>query len=142
MNLWLVKSHFSYRMSQVLQIRMIFMAIKDWSNAERPREKLLEQGASSLSDAELLALFLRTGTVNKSAVDIGRDLIKQFGSLRCLLEAPTEQVLAQEGIGEAKYSLLQASLELGRRYLAQSLAEKELLTSPQMVKSFLRGAIS
>ncbi|HMY81504.1 MAG TPA: JAB domain-containing protein, partial [Agitococcus sp.] len=106
------------------------MAIKDWPNAERPREKLLEQGASSLSDAELLALFLRTGTVNKSAVDIGRDLIKQFGSLRCLLEAPTEQVLAQEGIGEAKYSLLQASLELGRRYLAQSLAEKELLTSP------------
>ena len=75
MNLWLVKSHFSYRMSQVLQIRMIFMAIKDWPNAERPREKLLEQGASSLSDAELLALFLRTGTVNKSAVDIGRDLI-------------------------------------------------------------------
>ena len=141
MNLWLVKSHFSYRMSQVLPIRMIFMAIKDWPNAERPREKLLEQGASSLSDAELLALFLRTGTVNKSAVDIGRDLIKQFGSLRCLLEAPTEQVLAQEGIGEAKYSLLQASLELGRRYLAQSLAEKELLTSPQMVKSFLRAQL-
>lgn len=115
------------------------MAIKDWPNAERPREKLLNRGAEVLSDAELLALFLRTGTVNKTAVDIGRDLIKQFGSLRQLLEAPTEHVLAQEGIGSAKYALLQASLELGRRYLAQSLLEKELLTSPQMVKSFLRA---
>lgn len=117
------------------------MAIRDWPTAERPREKLLQRGAEYLSDAELLAVFLRTGTVNKTAVDIGRDLIKHFGSLRHLLESPSEKVLAEEGIGPAKYALLMASVELGRRHLAQSLGEKELLTNPQMVKSFLRARL-
>lgn len=117
------------------------MAIKDWPTQERPREKLLQQGVEALSDAELLAVFLRTGTVNKTAVDIGRDLVAHFGSLRQLLEAPAEQVLAQEGIGSAKYALLMACLELGRRHLAQSLADKELLTSPHMVKTFLRAQL-
>jgi DNA repair protein RadC len=117
------------------------MAITDWPSAERPREKLLQRGAEYLSDAELLAVFLRTGTANKTAVDIGRDLIKHFGSLRHVLESSSEQVLAQEGIGPAKYALLMASLELGRRHLAQSLGEKELLTNPQMVKSFLRARL-
>ena len=105
------------------------MSISDWPMAERPREKLLQRGAEYLSDAELLAVFLRTGTINKTAVDIGRDLIKHFGSLRHLLESSPEKVLAQEGIGPAKYALLMASLELGRRHLAQSLDDKELLTT-------------
>lgn len=117
------------------------MAIKDWPTDERPREKLLQRGAEILSDAELLAVFLRTGTVNKTAVDIGRDLVRVFGSLRQLLEAPADAVLAQEGIGTAKYALLMASLELGRRHLAQSLDEKELLTNPHMVKAFLRAKL-
>lgn len=117
------------------------MSIKDWPTDDRPREKLLQRGAEFLSDAELLAVFLRTGTINKSAVDIGRDLVSSFGSLRQLLDAPPASVLAQEGIGNAKYALLMASLELGRRHLAQSLAEKELLTNPQMVKNFLRAKL-
>lgn len=117
------------------------MAIKDWPTDDRPREKLLQRGADVLSDAELLAVFLRTGTPNKTAVDIGRDLMRGFGSLRQLLDAPAEAVLAQEGIGTAKYALLMASLELGRRHLAQSLTEKELLTNPQMVKNFLRAKL-
>lgn len=69
------------------------MAIKDWPTQERPREKLLQQGVEALSDAELLAVFLRTGTVNKTAVDIGRDLVAHFGSLRQLLEAPTVKIV-------------------------------------------------
>lgn len=117
------------------------MPITDWPTDERPREKLLHRGADFLSDAELLAVFLRTGTANKTAVDIGRDLIKEFGSLRQLLEAPAEQVLSQVGIGPAKYALLMASLELGRRHLAQTLARHELLTSPSMVKSYLRAQL-
>lgn len=117
------------------------MAISDWPAPERPREKLLDKGAEYLSDAELLAVFLRTGTVNKTAVDIGRDLIRHFGSLRQVLEAPSHEVLAQEGIGSAKYALLMASLELGRRHLLQALGDRELLTSPQMVKSFLRSQL-
>jgi DNA repair protein RadC len=117
------------------------MSIKDWPSDDRPREKLLQRGADTLSDAELLAVFLRTGTPNKSAVDIGRDLMVRFGSLRQLLDAPPPSVLAQEGIGTAKYALLMASLELGRRHLAQSLSEKELLTNPLMVKNFLRAKL-
>lgn len=117
------------------------MAISDWPAEERPREKLLQRGAEFLSDAELLAVFLRTGTTRKTAVDIGRDLLKHFGSLRHLLEAPCAEVLQQEGIGEAKYALLMASQELGRRYLAQTLAERELLTSPAMVRTFLQAQL-
>ncbi|PTQ89165.1 RadC family protein [Agitococcus lubricus] len=117
------------------------MPITEWPSAERPREKLLTRGANYLSDAELLAIFLRTGTSQKSAVDIGRDLLTQFGSLRELLEAPAEQILAQNGIGEAKYALLLASVELGRRHLAQSLSERDLLTTPSMVKQFLRAQL-
>jgi DNA repair protein RadC len=89
-----------------------------------------------LSDAELLAVFLRTGTPNKTAVDIGRDLMRGFGSLRQLLDAPAEAVLAQEGIGTAKYALLMASLELGRRHLAQSLTKKNYSLILKWSKTF------
>jgi DNA repair protein RadC len=117
------------------------MAITDWPADERPREKLLLRGPRFLSDAELLAVFLRTGTSRKTAVDIGRDLIRRFGSLRNLLESEPPAVLAQEGIGPAKYALLMASLELGRRHLEQTLAAGDLLTSPGMVRSFLRSRL-
>jgi DNA repair protein RadC len=112
------------------------MAIKDWPTDDRPREKLLQRGADTLSDAELLAVFLRTGTPNKTAVDIGRDLMRGFGSLRQLLDSPAEAVLAQEGIGTAKYALLMASLELGRRHLAQSLAKKNYSLIQTWSKTF------
>ena len=68
------------------------MSIRDWPAAERPREKLLQHGSGSLSDAELLAIFLRTGVSGKSAVDLARHLLSEFGSLRALLEALTEDV--------------------------------------------------
>ena len=110
------------------------MSITDWPADERPREKLLHRGPHFLSDAELLAVFLRTGTTRKTAVDIGRDLIGRFGSLRNLLESDAASVMAQEGIGPAKYALLIASLELGRRHLEQTLTAGDLLTSPGMVR--------
>ena len=77
------------------------MAITDWPADERPREKLLERGAESLSNAELLAIFLRTGVPGKSAVDLGRELCVQFGSLRCLLNAEAAEFTAVRGIGSA-----------------------------------------
>jgi DNA repair protein RadC len=117
------------------------MSITDWPADERPREKLLHRGPHFLSDAELLAVFLRTGTTRKTAVDIGRDLIGRFGSLRNLLESDAASVMAQEGIGPAKYALLIASLELGRRHLEQTLTAGDLLTSPGMVRSFLRSRL-
>jgi len=117
------------------------MPITDWPADERPREKLLLRGPHFLSDAELLAVFLRTGTARRTAVDIGRDLIGRFGSLRNLLESDSVTVLAQEGIGPAKYALLMASLELGRRHLEQTLSAGDLLTSPAMVRSFLRARL-
>ncbi len=117
------------------------MAITDWPAEERPREKLLHGGPHLLSDAELLAVFLRTGTARRTAVDIGRDLIRHFGSLRELLESEPRDVMAHEGIGPAKYALLMASLELGRRHLSQSLAQGDLLTSPALVRSFLKAKL-
>src|SRR5213083_1543211 len=80
------------------------MSIRDWPAAERPREKLLERGASSLSDAELLAIFLRTGVSGKSAVDLARHLLSQFGSLRALLEANLTAFSNELGLGPAKFA--------------------------------------
>lgn len=83
------------------------MAIKDWPEGERPREKLLVRGARALSDAELLAIFLRTGFAGRSAVDLARDLLSQFGSLSALLRADEVAFCAVKGLGIAKYAQLQ-----------------------------------
>ena len=88
------------------------MAIRDWPEAERPREKLLQRGAANLSDAELLAIFLRIGVKGKSALDLARQMLKEFGSLRTLLSASQEELCATSGMGPAKYAQLQARLEL------------------------------
>ena len=93
------------------------MAITDWPVEERPREKLLNHGPTQLSDAELLAIFIRTGTRGHSAVDIARTLLKSYDGLRPLLEAAPDRLCQQAGMGPGKYALLQAALELGRRYL-------------------------
>ena len=113
------------------------MAITDWPAAERPREKLIELGAQALSDAELLAIFLRVGVVGKSAVDLARDLLTQFGSLNGIFAA-TEHALSQvHGIGSSKYVQLQAIFEMSRRALNEQLQQRDVLTSPQAVRDYL-----
>src|SRR5690606_41145385 len=97
------------------------MSIRDWPAAERPREKLLAQGAAALTDAELLAIFLRTGVTGRSAVDLARHLLVEFGSLRALLEADLADFSRHLGLGPAKYAQLQAVLEMSRRHLAERL---------------------
>lgn len=113
------------------------MSISDWPEQDRPREKLCSQGAHSLSDTELLAIFLRTGCVGKSAVDLARDLIKDYKGLRGLLEADREQFCQGHGLGLAKYAQLQAVLEMAKRHLAEHLSKKASLNSSQEVKSYL-----
>lgn len=117
------------------------MSIRLWPAAERPREKLLEQGAASLSDAELLAIFLRTGVTGCSAVDLARRLLGEFGSLRALLEADQASFSSHLGLGRAKYAQLQAVLEMARRHLAEQLRRDSALESPQAVRDFLKARL-
>ena len=117
------------------------MSIRDWPAAERPREKLLEHGSSSLSDAELLAIFLRTGVSGKSAVDLARHLLTEFGSLRALLEADIRGFCRHLGLGPAKFSQLQAVLEMSRRHLAERLRRDSALESPQAVRDYLKSLL-
>ena len=118
------------------------MSIKDWPADDRPREKLLERGAHSLTDAELLAIFLRVGVVGISAVDLARELLQRFGSMAAVVAAPREAFCAVHGMGEAKYVQLQASVELARRALASAMAERPLLDTPDIVKDYLRLSLS
>ena len=115
------------------------MTIKDWPPGERPREKLLSQGAHALSDAELLAIFLRTGVRGASAVDLARDLLTTFGGLRPLLDANADVFLAQRGTGVAKFAQIHSALELGRRYLAADLHRDDALTSPAATRRYLKA---
>jgi len=117
------------------------MAITDWPEGERPREKLLERGAASLSDAELLAIFLRTGVRGKSAVDLARDLLNHFGGLRPLLEADRDQFCAAKGLGVAKFTQLQATLEISSRHLQAQLQRESALTSPQLTRTYLSSRL-
>jgi len=113
------------------------MAICDWPAQERPREKLLERGAQVLSDAELLAIFLRTGVKGKSAVDLARELLSDFGSLRALLTADQQRFCEPLGLGSAKFAQLQAVLEMARRHLAEQLEQTDALTSPDLTRQYL-----
>lgn len=113
------------------------MAITDWPAEERPREKLLQRGAAALSDSELLAIFLRTGVVGLSAVDLARNLLKEFGSLRALMQADMAGFCQAKGLGEAKYVQLQAVMEMSRRHLAESLSRGDALTDPDSTRRFL-----
>jgi DNA repair protein RadC len=113
------------------------MTIKDWPAGERPREKLLERGAAALSEAELLAIFLRVGITGKSAVDLARELLAHFGSLNRLFAARREEFNALPGMGDAKYAQLQAVLEMARRALAEELREGVALSSPRAVRDYL-----
>jgi len=119
------------------------MAITDWPEAERPRERLLAQGATALSDAELLAVFLRVGIRGKSAVDLARDCIQRFGSLGRLFSAARSDFSAIPGMGDAKYAQLQAVIEMARRTIESEMREPSAgLTSPQAVRDLLRLKLS
>lgn len=117
------------------------MAIKDWPAGERPRERLLQQGAAALSDAELLAIFLRTGVAGRSAVDLARELLTRFGGLRELLNADKASFCAGPGLGDAKFAQLQAVLEMGRRHLFESIERGIALTSPRDTAHFLSARL-
>ncbi|HEX8593592.1 MAG TPA: DNA repair protein RadC [Pseudomonas sp.] len=117
------------------------MSIRDWPAAERPRERLLELGAASLSDAELLAIFLRTGVTGKSAVDLARHLLNQFGGLRALLDADLATFSSHLGLGSAKFAQLQAVMEMSRRHMAESLKRDSALESPAQVRNYLKAVL-
>ncbi len=117
------------------------MRIADWPQTERPRERLLDRGPAELTDAELLAILLRTGTRGRSAIDLARLLIARFGGLRGLLEADRDQLCEQPGLGPAKYAQIQAALELARRHLREQLERGKPLTSPQATREYLRAAL-
>lgn len=117
------------------------MAITDWPATERPREKLLHQGPAALSDAELLAIFLRTGCAGKSAVDLARELLRNFDGLRPLLEADQIAFCQAKGLGSAKFAQLQAVLEMGRRHLRASLGQRDIFKHADQVKAFLMSQL-
>ena len=116
------------------------MPITDWPSSERPREKLLARGAAALTDAELLAIFLRTGTRGRTAVDLARELLGRFGGLRALLRAAREDC-AVPGFGQAKYAQLQAALEIARRHLAEALARRDAIKDPAAVRRLLQARL-
>ncbi len=115
------------------------MAIPDWPLQERPREKLLQQGAAGLSDAELLAIFLRTGTVGQSALDLARSLLSTFGGVRGVLDATRDAFCNHPGMGDSRYTLLQAALELARRHMLEGLQRSDCLTSSALTRNYIRS---
>ena len=114
------------------------MEITDWPEGERPREKLLGRGAASLSDAELLAIFLRTGVTGKSAVDLARELLNKFGNLTQLFAASEANFCEVHGLGQAKYVQLQAIKEMSLRGLKEELQRGNALNSPRAVRDYLQ----
>ena len=117
---------------------MRLMTIADWPLDDRPREKLIAKGADALSDAELVAIFLRTGVRGRSAVDLARDALTRFGSLSALFAADARALTQVSGLGTAKYAQLQAVLEMARRALREKLERGCALSSPQTVRDYLR----
>jgi DNA repair protein RadC len=118
------------------------MAITDWPAEQRPRERLIKNGPQALSDAELLAVFLRVGVAGKDAVELARDMVGHFGSLNRLFSASLNEFSAINGLGPAKYAQLQAVLELARRALLEQMQEGVTLSSPQTVKQYLQLLLS
>lgn len=117
------------------------MSIQNWPVSERPREKLLSHGAQTLSDAELLAIFLRTGTPGCSAVDLARELISEYGGLRTLFQADRARFCRARGLGDAKFAQLQAVLELARRHLGETLSRDGVLQNPEETRRYLKAKL-
>lgn len=117
------------------------MGIRDWPEGERPREKLLARGAAALSNAELLAIFLRTGTRGKTALDLARELLARYGGLRTLLAADEAEITRIPGLGRAKYVQLQAAVTLAARHLSEELERGDAIGSPAATRRFLAAQI-
>lgn len=117
------------------------MAIRDWPETQRPRERLLAEGPTALSDAELLAVLLRTGVRGLSAVDLARELLRYFGGLRGLLTASPAALHHRHGLGPAKCAALQAAIELSRRHLRETLQRGDALASPDHTRRFLAAQL-
>lgn len=118
------------------------MSIQSWPKHDRPRERLIKQGAQALSDAELLAIFLRTGLPGKSAVDLAREMITQFGGLQNLNRVSLAEWVQIRGLGEAKYAQLRACLEMAKRCLNHELRETpNSLGTPDQFEQFVRAQI-
>jgi DNA repair protein RadC len=128
----------SYIMIMSLNDINVIMSIKHWPQHDRPREKLLKQGAAALSDTELLAILLRTGTRGMSAVDLARELITKMGSLRALLEADCQQLCQHRGMGMASYTQFAVIREISRRMLAEEIKRRPIFTQSEAVADFLR----
>lgn len=118
------------------------MAITDWPADERPREKLLAHGAHTLSDAELLAIFLRVGVAGMSAVDLARALLLRFGNLNGIFAASCAELTGVNGMGNSKYAQLQAIFEMSRRALNEKMRTLDVLSSPDAVRDYLRLKLS
>ena len=114
------------------------MSIKNWVAGERPREKLLERGASALSDAELLAILLRVGTQGMNAVDLARSLLETYGGLGGVMHANVHELSRHKGMGLAAFAQFATVLEIGRRVLGEELRQQTVFHNPQMAGDFLR----
>ena len=117
------------------------MTIRDWPIDERPREKLLLRGANALTDAELLAILLRSGTAGRSALDLAKLILANFTSLRKLIASDRQRFCAQPGLGLVRFAELQAMLEISRRQLAENLRAGPLLATPRATQDFLFSRI-
>ncbi len=117
------------------------MPIKDWPLSERPREKLLVKGPRALSDAELLAIFIRSGTRGQTALDLARHALSELGGLRALLDCDQNRLCRLPGLGAAKFVALSAGLELGRRYLESRLQRGEALAGPGDTRRYLESQL-
>lgn len=117
------------------------MTINNWPLAERPREKLLNLGAKYLTDAELLAIFIGSGIRGKTALDLARELLSEFGDLKKLLDVQPHLFYQKRGMGKAKLAMFKAALELGRRYLAENLEKGETIANSQVTKRFLASRL-
>lgn len=113
------------------------MSITDWPAGERPREKLLSRGAAALSDAEVLSILLRHGSRGSNAVELARNLLSEFGTLRTALDAPQPQFCAVPGLGVARFVELRACLEIGRRYLEGKLVRGRSFYTPEDTRDYL-----
>ena len=117
------------------------MAITDWAVEDRPREKLLNKGAEALTDAELLAIFLRTGIKGKTAVDLARDLLNESGGLAPLLSADEKSFCQGKGLGQAKYVQMQAVVEMSRRFLQEKMKRGDAMSNVSDVKNYLKSRL-
>ena len=124
-------------MSKQMEFKVKNQTVKNWPQSERPRERLIHCGVDVLSDAELLAILLRTGVQGCSVVDLARKLLSEAGGIRELLLLSVQDFKQLHGMGEAKYAQLQAASEIGKRILQQSMQKQIQCSGSEQTKDFL-----